>query len=119
MKNQRQVGSAYEKKAAEYLTGQGFRILEQNFYSRYGEIDIIAKDGRYLVFIEVKYRRNSSCGNPLEAVTAKKQKRICRTAFYYCTKMGYGDRAPCRFDVVAIEGEQEIIHIKNAFDFQY
>lgn len=117
--NKRQVGGAYEKAAAEYLTGQGFRILEQNFYSRYGEVDIIAKDGRYLVFIEVKYRKDDSCGSPLEAVTARKQKRICRTALYYCTKKGYGDRTPCRFDVVAIEGECEVIHIKNAFDFQY
>ncbi len=119
MENKRQVGSAYEKKAAEYLIGQGFQIIEKNFYSRYGEIDIIAQDGRYLVFIEVKYRRDSSCGSPLEAVTAGKQKRICRAAFYYCTKKGCGDRTPCRFDVIAIEGGNKIIHIKNAFDFQY
>ena len=116
--NKRQVGSAYERKAAEYLTGQGFQILEQNFYSRCGEIDIIAKDGRYLVFIEVKYRKDASCGSPLEAVTSQKQRRICRTAVCYCTKRGYGDRMPCRFDVVAIEGEDKVIHIKNAFDFR-
>lgn len=118
MENRRQIGSDYEKRAAEYLKQQGFCIIEQNFYSRSGEIDIIAKDGRYLVFVEVKYRRDNSCGNPLEAVNAKKQKRICRTAFYYCAKHGYGDITPCRFDVIAMEGEDQITHIKNAFDFQ-
>ncbi len=55
----------------------------------------------------------------MEAVTAKKQKKICRAAFCYCGKNGYGDRVPCRFDVVAITGgEDGITHIKNAFDFQ-
>ena len=118
-KNNRQAGAVYEQKAAGYLAGKGYRILEQNFYSRFGEIDIIAKDGRYLVFIEVKYRRDTSCGDPLEAETAKKQKKICRAAFCYCGKNGYGDRVPCRFDVVAITGgEDGITHIKNAFDFQ-
>ena len=90
-----------------------------NFYSRLGEIDLIARDGRYLVFVEVKYRKNSACGTPLEAVTEGKQRRICRTALYYCSKKGYEDSVPCRFDVVAIEGEHGVRHIKNAFDFIY
>lgn len=118
IRSKRQIGSIYEAKAADYLAGQGMRIIEQNFCSRYGEIDIIAKDDAYLVFVEVKYRKDCSLGNPLEAVTARKQKRICRTALYYCTKNGYGDRTPCRFDVVAAEGEDKILHIKNAFEFQ-
>lgn len=117
MTNRRKIGSDYENRAAEYLKQQGFCIIEQNFHSRCGEIDIIAKDGKYLVFVEVKYRRDNSCGNPLEAVNASKQKRICRTAFYYCAKYGYGDTMPCRFDVIAMEGEHTLIHIKNAFDF--
>lgn len=116
--NQRQTGSRYEQKAADYLTGQGFQIRARNFYSRFGEIDLIAQDGAYLVFIEVKYRKNGACGTPVEAVTAAKQRRICRTALYYCMKNGYGDRTPCRFDVVAIEGEK-ICHIQNAFEFHY
>lgn len=118
MENRRKIGNDYENKAAEYLKQEGFSIIERNFYSRNGEIDIIARDGRYLVFVEVKYRSDNSCGNPLEAVNASKQKRICRTAFYYCQKNGYGDTTPCRFDVIAIEGKQKIVHIKNAFDFQ-
>lgn len=118
MKNKRKIGSDYEKKAVEYLRQQGFSVLEQNFYSRSGEIDIIARDGRYLVFVEVKYRSSTFCGDPLEAVNAKKQKRICRTAFYFCVSHGYWDTTPCRFDVIAMLGENEIVHIKDAFPFQ-
>ena len=58
MVNKRKVGTDYEKQAAEYLKKKGLKILEQNFYCRMGEIDIIAKDREYLVFVEVKYRRN-------------------------------------------------------------
>ena len=122
MENRRKTGKNYEERAAEYLIGQGFSILCQNFYSRYGEIDLIAKDGEYLVFVEVKYRKNRVCGSPFEAVNANKQRRICRTAFYYCYKNGYKGDTPCRFDVVAILGscaeEAKIEHIKNAFEFQ-
>lgn len=117
-KNNRKIGSDYEKIAAAYLKQQGFFLLEQNFYSRCGEIDIIAKDGRYLVFVEVKYRSSTSCGDPLEAVNAKKQKHICRTAFYYCVSRGYPDTTPCRFDVIAISGDGGVVHVKNAFMFQ-
>ena len=118
MENKRKIGTTYEKRAAAYLQEQGFVIVEQNFFCRNGEIDIIAKDGTYLVFIEVKYRRDHTCGSPLEAVNAKKQKRICRTAFYYCSIHGYGDWTPCRFDVIAVEGDGTIVHIKNAFEFK-
>ena len=118
MKNKRKIGADYEKKAVEYLRQQGFSILEQNYYSRCGEIDIIAKDESYLVVVEVKYRSSTSCGNPLEAVNAKKQRHICRTAFYFCVSHGYPDTTPCRFDVIAMLGEDEIVHIKDAFSFQ-
>lgn len=116
--NKRKIGTDYEDIAEQYLREQGFQILERNFHSRSGEIDIIAKEGEYLVFVEVKYRKNNSKGNPLEAVTVNKQRRICRTAFYYCYKYGYGMDVPCRFDVIAINGTEEIILLKNAFEFQ-
>lgn len=118
-KNRRELGRAYEELAAEYLKEQGCQILDRNFYSRFGELDIVVMDGGCLVFAEVKYRRNEACGNPLEAVDDRKQRRICRTALYYCMKKGYGAAMPCRFDVLAIESAGEITHIKNAFEFQY
>ena len=119
MENKRKIGKDYEQKAAEYLEQKGFLILAKNFCSRYGEIDLIAKDDGYVVFIEVKYRRDGSCGDPLEAVNAVKQKRICRTASYFCIRHGYPDTTPCRFDVVALTGEGEFVHIQNAFDYRF
>ncbi len=115
--NKRAVGTVYEKAAGAYLEKQGYRILEYNFRCRSGEIDIIARDGEYLVFVEVKYRKDAGSGNPLEAVDARKQRTISRTALYYCMKHGYGETTPCRFDVAAVLGE-EITLIKNAFLYQ-
>lgn len=117
-RGKRQEGYLWEEKAAEYLKQKGYRILQRNFYSRYGEIDIVAKDREYLVFVEVKYRKNSRAGHPLEAVNDKKQKRICRTADWFCCRYGYKDGYPCRFDVIGIT-EEEIMHIENAFSYVY
>ena len=112
--NKRETGSRHEEQAAAYLTGRGYRILEQNYRCRLGELDLIARDGRYLVFIEVKYRSSGRSGDPAEAVNPAKQGRIIRTARYYLMKQGYGTETPCRFDVVSILGD-EIRLIRDAF----
>ncbi|SDF10370.1 YraN family protein [Marvinbryantia formatexigens] len=112
--NKRAIGSEYEKRAAAYLEQCGMCILEYNYRIRSGEIDLIARDGRYLVFVEVKYRANSHLGTPLEAVDARKQKTIVRTAQCYLLQHGYSAETPCRFDVIGIDGEQ-ITHVKDAF----
>ncbi len=112
--NRRQIGTAYEKVAADYLIARGYRILERNFRSRSGEIDLIAQEGTYLCFVEVKYRRNGDCGSPLEAVNAYKQRKILQAARYYLMLHGLGMDTACRFDVVAVEGDT-ITLIKNAF----
>ena len=114
--NKRKIGANYEKLAGDYLVGQGYEILEYNFRCRMGEIDIVAKDGAYLVFVEVKYRSSSRTGNPLEAVDAGKQRIISKVAAYYCLTHGCGESQPCRFDVVAICGEEYTL-IKNAFEY--
>lgn len=116
MKNTREIGSIYEKKAAEYLTQCGYQILAMNYRCRIGEIDIVARDGRYLVFVEVKYRADEKGGLPQEAVDYKKQRRICKTADYYCMTHGSCGSTPCRFDVAAILGT-EITLIKDAFAY--
>lgn len=121
MENKRKTGSEKEKLAAEYLAGLGYEILEKNFFSHFGEIDLIARKGTALVFVEVKYRKNQSRGNPLEAVDWRKQKRICRTALYYLTRHGLSADIPCRFDVIAITGKgagEEFTHVRNAFEFR-
>ena len=112
--NTRKLGTSYEKIAADYLTDKGYEILEMNFRNRMGEIDIIAKDKEYYCFVEVKYRKNSSCGYALEAVTAKKQRIIRKVAMYYMMINNLNEWTPCRFDIVAIDGE-EISLLQNAF----
>lgn len=113
--NKRSVGNQYEKMAGEYLKQQGYQILEYNFYSRNGEVDIVAIHEGYLVFIEVKYRTNDKVGHPLEAVSVSKQKSICKCAAFYIKKNGFCD-VPIRFDVVGILGDK-IQVLQNAFDF--
>lgn len=114
--NKRAVGTAYEKLAGEYLKQQGYEILEYNFRCRMGEIDIVAKEGDYLVFVEVKYRSGRQKGSPLEAVDTRKQRIISKVASYYCLTHGYGETTPCRFDVAAICGEEYTL-VKNAFEY--
>ncbi|MDO5540020.1 MAG: YraN family protein [Eubacteriales bacterium] len=112
--NRRTIGSTNEQKAAEFLEKQGMQIIARNYRIRSGEIDLIAKDGAYLVFIEVKYRASERRGTPLEAVNVSKQKVIVRTARHFMMKYGYHTDTPCRFDVIGILGDQ-IQYIKNAF----
>lgn len=113
--NTHEIGCTYEKIAGKYLEQNGYQILEHNFRCKFGEIDIIALDGGYLVFCEVKYRKDEKKGNPLEAVTITKQKKISKCALYYMTIRGKTN-VPCRFDVVGICGNR-IQLIKNAFEY--
>lgn len=112
--NTRGKGRQYEALSAAYLTRQGYRIVQKNFQCRSGEIDIIAWDGPCLCFIEVKYRKRNEYGNPFEAVTKAKQKKIVQTALYYRLRYGVSEDIPCRFDVVGVE-DGKITLLKNAF----
>ncbi len=112
--NNRKLGSLKEQEAKQYLESLGYEILEENFYAKSGEIDLIGREGEYLVFVEVKYRSTEKRGNPLEAVTFQKQNKIIRTAKYYMYKNRIPEYTPCRFDVVAILGK-EMVLIKDAF----
>lgn len=112
--NKRQTGTYYELKAEEYLMQRGYKILASNYRIRSGEIDIIARKGEYICFIEVKYRTTSDFGNPLEAVDFRKQQQIRKVASVYLMKNKLTEWTPCRFDVIAFEGEK-LTHIENAF----
>ena len=114
--NTRQIGTAYEQLAADYLKAQGYEILEHNFRCGLGEIDLIARDGNYLVFVEVKYRSRSDCGYPSDAVNYKKQVRISNGAAYYLWKNYDSDQIWVRFDVVSIQGETVQLY-KDAFPY--
>jgi len=112
--NKRARGSEYEEQAVAYLKKKGYGILERNFRSRQGEIDIIAKDQSTLVFVEVKYRKDNAKGDPAEAVNFHKQQKIIQVARYYCLMYHVPEDTSMRFDVIAILN-QKITHYENAF----
>ncbi len=112
--NKRQLGTDYETKACNYLESEGYVIIERNFRTYRGEIDIIASDGETLVFTEVKFRAKNSFGYSAEAVNVHKQNIIYKVAEGYLKLHPQFGNRPCRFDVIAFDGN-EITHIKNAF----
>lgn len=114
--NRRKVGNTYEAMAASYLQHRGVHILERNYRCRTGEIDLIAKDGVYFVFVEVKFRKQTQSGNSLWAVNREKQRIISKTARHYLTCRIKSMDVPCRFDVIGIDGK-DVTWIKNAFDY--
>ena len=116
MMNKRTVGSQKEDEAARFLTQCGLEIVELNFRNRFGEIDLIARDGDYTVFVEVKYRKSASSGHPEEAVTYSKARTISKVADHYRLYKKFADDAMFRFDVVAIEADEIRWH-KNAFPY--
>ena len=108
-------GQKYEEQAALYLLSLGYEILERNYRFHRNEIDIIARDGSYIVFTEVKYRSRTNLGFGFDAVDARKQQRIRKVAGSYLIKQGLGlYSTPCRFDVISIDGT-ELKHFINAF----
>lgn len=117
--NKRKTGAEYEARAAEYLKGAGYEILERNYRNHFGEIDIIARDVKkdVIVYAEVKYRSSGDFGTSLEAVDYRKQRKISKTAFYHQSfdKRAMGKN--CRFDVIGIDKSEGIKHIEGAFDF--
>ena len=115
--NKRKTGQEQEAKAACFLKTQGYQILEQNYRCTRGEIDLVAREGQYLVFVEVKYRSTNESGLPEEAVDLRKQRQISRVAAWYLTEKRLDIYTPCRFDVVAIEGEENRLY-RDAFYYQ-
>ena len=119
--SRQQFGKESEALAAKYLKKHGYRIMEQNYRTKLGEIDIIAKDKGTIVFVEVKARRSYLFGNPKFAITPKKQRKISMVALCYL-KETKQDNAKARFDVVAVSSINEnpnIEIVKNAFELAY
>ena len=114
------AGAWGEAKAAEYLRGKHFQIVAVNYRSRFGEIDLIAKNWRYLIFVEVKLRKSSSFAQARDYVDRYKQDRLRMTASLYLSRNP--THLQPRFDVIAIYAPQgmdtqtpEIIHLEDAF----
>ncbi|MFW5452584.1 YraN family protein [Thioalkalivibrio sulfidiphilus] len=114
MSTQRQ-GRRGEARALAYLEGRGLRLLEHNYRCRGGEIDLVMRDGATTVFVEVRLRRNRRFGGAAASITPSKQHRLCTAARHYLMVRGMPD-GPVRFDVVALEGDEPVDWIRNAFD---
>lgn len=112
--NKREIGKKYEDLVCKYLKNNFYEIIERNFFTKQGEIDIVAKNEDYLCFIEVKYRKENALTSGLEAVNMKKQKNIYNVAKYYLYKNKLKEDTACRFDVVSVDGNN-ITLVKNAF----
>jgi len=117
MDKRRILGNHGEEIAADYLIKHGYRILETGYSCKIGEIDIIAKNREFLVFCEVKLRKNLAYGYPFESVNKRKQDKIKKIASYYYSFVS--DRArSCRFDVISVEPigtGYSVNHLENAF----
>lgn len=116
--NRAQTGRLGESEAASFLEKKGYRVLERNYRCRYGEIDIVARDGAALVFVEVKTRASDRFGTPGESVDSRKQKKIILTAQYYIESNRLID-SDLRFDVVGVEIRDGVFFfelIRNAFE---
>ena len=111
-------GEMGETLACRYLKKKGYKILERNFRSRWGEVDIIAQDGEYTVFVEVKTRKNALFGTPAEFVTPAKMRKIIKTAMVYLKN----EECYMRFDVAEVymnNNVYRINYIENAFGGNY
>ena len=117
MNKRRFLGDRGEDLAAAALKKQGYQILERNYRTPLGEVDVIARHRGALVFVEVKTRRSNRFGSPQEAVHPAKQERLRNLAFYYLQQHGLGE-VTLRFDVVGIlwqEGKPQVEVIEGAF----
>ena len=107
-------GEAAENLAAAYLQRQGLKLLARNYRCRFGEIDVIARDGATLVFVEVRMRSSERFGGAAASITAAKRRKLLRTARYYLA--GVARTPACRFDALLVTGKDHSIEwLKNAF----
>jgi putative endonuclease len=108
-------GQHGENLAAAFLERQGLEVVERNYRCRFGEIDLIARDGKILVFVEVRMRANTSFGGAAASITAVKRGKLTRAARHYLA--GVARMPACRFDALLVSGPESAIEwIRNAFD---
>ncbi len=123
MPTTREQGEYTESLACQFLENKGFKLIEKNFNCRLGEIDLVMLDNETLVFVEVRYRRNTNFGSGAESITASKQAKLIKAASVFLQQSAKLNQYPARFDVVSITGFIETSDlskinfdwIKNAF----
>lgn len=108
-------GTAAERLAAAHLQRHGLKLLENNYRCRFGEIDLIMRDGEHIVFVEVRLRSSLAFGGAGASITAAKRQKLTRTAEHYLQQHG---SAPCRFDAVLLDSlaGNNIHWLRNAFE---
>ncbi len=105
------IGANGECLALKYLETHGLRLIQKNFHSRFGEIDLIMQEFDTTIFVEVK-KRKTGIDDAIESISSSKQKKLIRTAEYYLSKIGYNNHN-CRFDAVVIGKNDQIMWLKN------
>lgn len=113
------IGARAEQAALNYLATQGLRLLEKNFYCKLGEIDLIMIEAQTVVFVEVRYRKQTEYGHASDSITYRKQQKIIRAAQVFLLRNQHLKHQPCRFDVVTLERSgttrAKIQWLKSAF----
>ena len=121
MRKTERTGAQGEQTAQQFLRRRGYTILDTNWSSIYGELDIVAEYGGTLVFVEVKTRRSSNTESALAGITAAKQERILKAVYQYLDKNELDRELPWRIDVIAValdrKGPAKIAHVEDAFDW--
>ena len=114
------LGDRGERVAVRFLKKQGFRIIARQYRNQFGEVDIIAKDGRQVVFVEVKTRKSTGAGQPFEAVDRRKQQKLTKVALAWLKKHKRLEQS-ARFDVISVvwpddSSGPQLQHFRNAFE---
>lgn len=111
-------GHSAEQRACDYLVGRGLTLVERNYRTPHGEIDLIMRDAKTLVFVEVRFRRSAEYGTAAETVDRGKQSKLRASAAHYLQRHRGAAKQPCRFDVVALSGapgQEQLEWLPNAF----
>lgn len=115
-----QAGKRAENSALDYLSAQRLQLVERNYNCKLGEIDLIMRDGDYLVFIEVRSRVNERFGGGVGSITMAKRRKIMNASSHYLMMRKMQDKFPLRFDVISIDGTSGVISwLRDAFGVDY
>lgn len=110
-----EIGRQAEETAAAFLQSQGLTLIVCNYRCEYGEIDLVMQDHTSLVFVEVRFRDHDTHGNGAETITGAKKSKLIKSATHYLLAQGLWEKTPCRFDVISLSSEADILWISDAF----
>ena len=113
------IGQFWEQRAEHFLIQHGLQLIDRNFSTESGEIDLVMRDVEHVAFVEVRYRRSARFGGAIHSITAAKQRKLKRCAAIFVSQQKVWSNHPCRFDVIAYDasnGNGEPVWIRAAFD---